>query len=116
MTIALIILATLLGLMAAFSAFGKLSGNARTVDMLHSLGLSDSQIRLLALVEILGALGLLVGIWVPILGLLAAIGFVLYFLGAIIAHARKRQPAKDMAPALIILILSIVVTILQFAR
>ena len=116
MTIALIILATLLGLMAAFSAFGKMSGNARTVEMLHGLGLRDSQIRLLAIVEILGALGLLVGIWIPILGLLAAIGFVLYFLGAIIAHARKKQPAKDMMPAAIILILSIVVTILQIAR
>ena len=116
MTIALIILAALLGVATAFSAVGKLSRNARTIDMLHGLGLKDSQIRLLALIEILGALGLLVGIWVPILGQLAALGFVLYFLGAIIAHARKRQPAKDIAPALILMILSIVVTILQFAR
>ena len=116
MTIALIVLAALLGLMTAFSAFGKLSKNARTVDMLHHVGLSDSQIRLLAVIEILGALGLLLGIWIPILGLLAALGFVVYFLGALLAHVRKRQPIKDMAPATILLVLSILVTILQFAR
>ncbi|MEI8261217.1 MAG: DoxX family protein [Actinomycetes bacterium] len=116
MTIALIVLAGLLGLMTAFSAFGKLSKNARTVDMLHHVGLSDSQIRLLAVIEILGALGLLVGIWIPILGQLAALGFTIYFLGAAIAHARKKDPIKDIAPSLIILILAIIVTILQFAR
>ena len=116
MNIALVILATLLGLMTAFSAVGKFSKNPKAVDMLRQLGITDSQIRLLGIVEVLGALGLLIGIWVPILGLLAAIGFVLYFLGAMIAHVRAKDPMKDMAPALVLLILSIIVTILQFAR
>ena len=116
MNIALVILATLLGLMTAFSAVGKFSKNPKAVDMLRQLGITDSQIRLLGIVEVLGALGLLIGIWVPILGQLAAIGFVLYFLGAMIEHVRAKDPMKDMAPALVLLILSIIVTILQFAR
>ena len=116
MNIALVILATLLGLMTAFSAVGKFSRNPKAVDMLRQLGITDSQIRLLGIVEVLGALGLLIGIWVPILGLLAAIGFVLCFLGALIKHVRAKDPMKDMAPALVLLILSIIVTILQFAR
>ena len=116
MNIALVILATLLGLMTAFSAFGKFSKNAKAVDMLRHLGITDSQIRTLGVIEVLGALGLLVGIWIPILGLLAAIGFVLYFLGALIMHVRSKDAAKDMGPALILLVLSIIVTILQFAR
>lgn len=116
MNIALVILATLLGLMTAFSAVGKFSKNPKAVDMLRQLGITDSQIRMLGIVEVLGALGLLIGIWIPILGLLAAIGFVLYFLGAMIAHVRAKDPMKDSAPALILLILSIIVTILQFAR
>lgn len=116
MNIALVILATLLGLMTAFSAVGKFSRNHKAVDMLRQLGITDSQISLLGIVEVLGALGLLIGIWVPILGLLAAIGFVLYFLGALIKHVRAKDPMKDMAPALVLLILSIIVTILQFAR
>lgn len=38
-----------------------------------------------------GALGLLVGIAVPVLGVLAACGLVLYFLGALAAHLRVRD-------------------------
>ena len=116
MNIALIILTALLGLATAFSAVGKFSKNPKAVDMLRQLGITDSQIRTLGIVEVLGALGLLVGIWIPILGLLAAIGFVLYFLGALIKHVRAKDAAKDMAPAVVLLVLSIIVTILQFAR
>jgi hypothetical protein len=114
--IALIILTALLGLATAFSAVGKFSKNPKAVDMLRQLGITDSQIRTLGIVEVLGALGLLVGIWIPILGLLAAIGFVLYFLGALIKHVRAKDAAKDVAPAVVLLVLSIIVTILQFAR
>jgi len=116
MNIALVVLATLLGLVATFSAFGKYSMNERAVESLFRLGLKKRQIRLLGTVEILGALGLLVGIWIPILGLLASIGFVLYFLGAVFAHIRARDSAKDIGPALILLVLSILVALLQFAR
>jgi len=116
MNIALVVLATLLGLMTTFSAFGKYSMNARAVESLYGVGLKDRQIRLLGTVEILGALGLLVGIWIPILGLLASIGFVLYFIGAVIAHARVKDAPKDMGPAFILLVLSILVMLLQFAR
>jgi aspartate aminotransferase-like enzyme len=65
MNIALVVLATLLGLVATFSAFGKYSMNDRAVESLFRLGLKNRQIRLLGTVELLGALGLLVGIWIP---------------------------------------------------
>ncbi len=116
MNITLVILTTLLGLVTAFSAVGKFTMNPKAAEMLRHLGLTDSQIRALGVVEVAGALGLLVGIWIPILGLLAAIGFVLYFLGALIMHVRAKDPAKDLAPALVLLVLSLIVTILQFAR
>ena len=116
MNIALVILTALLGLVTVFSAVGKFTNNPQAVEMLHHLGLTDGKIRLLGAIEVLGALGLLIGIWIPILGLLAAIGFVLYFLGAALAHVRSKDAAKDMVPALVLLVLSIVVTILQFAR
>ncbi len=116
MNIALIVLATLLGLIATVSAFGKYSMNPKVVDNLYHLGLKTQQIRLLATLEILGSLGLLVGIWIPILGTLAALGFVLYFLGAVIAHLRARQGGKDLMPALVLMIISILVLLLQFAR
>lgn len=116
MNIALIVLTALLGLATTASALGKYSMNPNAVEMLRGLGLRDRQIRLLGTVEVLGALGLLVGIWFPILGLLAAIGFVLYFLGAIIAHLRVRDALKNTAPAIVLLVLSIVVAVLQYQR
>lgn len=35
-----------------------------------------------------GALGLLAGLAVPLVGLLASVGLVLYFIGALVAHLR----------------------------
>ncbi|HZX03460.1 DoxX family protein [Kribbella sp.] len=43
-----------------------------------------------------GAVGLLAGLAVPALGLLAAGGLVLYFLGALVAHLRAH--ALNLAP------------------
>ncbi|BCJ48027.1 hypothetical protein GCM10010168_23860 [Actinoplanes ianthinogenes] len=43
---------------------------------------------LLGVILALGALGLLLGFAVPLLGTLAATGLVLYFAGALIAHLR----------------------------
>ena len=113
---ALLIFAAILGLMTVVSGFGKLSMKDNVVEMSNHVGLNERQIRLLGTVEILGAIGLLFGIWLPILGLLAALGFVAYFLGAVIAHIRVRDGIKDMAPAILLTVLSIIVTVLQFSR
>ncbi|MGZ0147776.1 DoxX family protein [Kribbella sp. WER1] len=43
-----------------------------------------------------GALGLVAGLAVPVLGVLAAGGLVLYFLGALTAHVRAR--ALNLGP------------------
>ncbi|MSO27990.1 MAG: hypothetical protein EXQ60_08040 [Candidatus Nanopelagicales bacterium] len=50
------------------------------------------------------------------IGPLAAIGFVLYFLSAIIMHVRAKDSGKGMGPALILLVLSVVVRVLQVIR
>lgn len=59
-----------------------------------------------------GALGLLVGFAVPLLGILAAAGLVLYFIGAFIAHLRVGSrklagPAVFLATAVATLALSL---------
>ena len=52
-----------------------------------------------------GALGLLAGIAVPALGIAAATGLVLYFIGAVIAHLRVRDYA--LGPAAVFLALTV---------
>ena len=116
MTIALVVLATLLGIAAAGSAIQKLRRDPRVVESMHSVGVTDSQIPRLAILELLGAAGLLVGIWVPLIGLAAAIGLVLYFLGAVIAHVRAKAPAKESFPALVLLVLATATLVLEVLR
>src|SRR5262249_8520416 len=50
-----------------------------------------------------GALGLLIGLAVPVLGTAAAIGLVLYFIGALSAHLRVRDPGFGGAVSFLVL-------------
>ncbi len=58
----------------------------------------------LGLVKIAGALGLLAGIAYRPLGIAAAIGVVLYFLGAVITHLRAGDKKGVGTPAVIMLV------------
>lgn len=114
--IALLILGILLGLVAIASAGAKLRQVPNVMESMAHVGVSKSLIPVLALLEILGALGLLIGIWVPVLGLLAALGLTLYFLGAVLAHIRAKDSVKEFAAPLILFILSLIVLALELKR
>jgi predicted lysophospholipase L1 biosynthesis ABC-type transport system permease subunit len=116
MTIALWIFSILIGLASTMSAMGKFTKMEPTVATLKSVGVKDSQIPLLGALELAGALGLVVGIWIPILGQLAAIGLVIYFAGAVTGHARVGHPFKQIMPATVLLVVSLVTTFFQLAR
>ena len=60
-----------------------------------------------------GALGLLVGIGVPLLGLAASVGLVLFFIGAIITHVRARY--WNIAPPAAFLLLAVSSLVLRVA-
>ena len=54
-------------------------------------GVSESWIIMLGILKAAGVTGLLVGIGVPLIGTAAAIGLILFFVGAIIIHLRARD-------------------------
>jgi hypothetical protein len=64
----------------------------------------------------LGALGLLVGIWFVPIGVAAAACLTLYFLGAVVAHARSKGPLKDVVPPVVLMLLALATTVLELAR
>ena len=60
-----------------------------------------------------GAVGLLIGFAVPVLGTLAAIGLVLYFICALSAHIRVRDP--KVAGAVSVLMLAVAALVADLA-
>jgi hypothetical protein len=54
------------------------------------LGVPHSQLAPLAVLKVAGAVGLIVGVAIPAIGIAAAIGLVLFFVGAIATAIRAR--------------------------
>ena len=58
----------------------------------------------LGTLKLAGAVGLLVGIAVPALGVAAAIGLVLFFIGAIVTHVRAQDYSSIPFPGSVLLL------------
>jgi uncharacterized membrane protein YphA (DoxX/SURF4 family) len=72
---------------------------------------SQTNIRLIGLVELLGAVGLVVPAAVhiaPILVPLAAVGLALVMVGAIVVHARRKEP-MNIAVNVVLIVLAVIV-------
>jgi hypothetical protein len=57
---------------------------------MHKLGVPESSLPIMGILKAGGAVGLLIGIGVPLIGFVAAIGLTLFFVGAIITRLRAR--------------------------
>lgn len=96
---AYIVVGVILALMMFISASGKIMRIEGAVHAIHEvIGVPMSLFPVLAACEIAGGLGLLAGIFRPRLGLAAAAGLVLYFVGAIVAHILVKDFAGLKAP------------------
>jgi hypothetical protein len=85
--IAVTILAAAANLFSAGADFVRYEQVA--VNMARA-GVPDSWMTTLGILKAAGALGLLAGIAVPPIGIAAAAGLILFFVGAIITHLRGR--------------------------
>ena len=99
------IMALVLAAIAIVSATGKLRKMPQVIESMTHVGVKPNQIPLLAYLEILGAVGLLIGIAYPLLAFISAGALMLYFLGAVVAHLRVKDKFKDFAPALFLAVL-----------
>jgi uncharacterized membrane protein YphA (DoxX/SURF4 family) len=107
MFIAYIIVAIVMAFVAVGSGVAKLQRNPRIVAGINGvIGVPMPWFPVLAACEIAGALGILIGIFWPPLGLAAAVGLVIYFVGAIIAHLRV-QDFKGLGGPVLPLVLAV---------
>ncbi|MFJ5811174.1 DoxX family protein [Streptomyces sp. NPDC093093] len=74
-----------------FSGLSLMSRAQFVVEPLVQYGVPRSWWTPLAVAKLAGAAGLLIGLAVPVVGLLAGAGLVLYFLGAIVTLLRARS-------------------------
>lgn len=101
------ILTVVLAVMLLASAMGKLSKQQPVVENMAKAGVNPDQFPALAALQILGAIGLVLGFWWEWIGIAAAIGVVLYFVGAVAAHIRNGD--RQVAVPAGLLVLAVVV-------
>ncbi len=90
-------------LWVGFSAFATLTGASWVVDNLADYGVPKSWWPWLGTLKTVGAIGLLVGLVVPPVGVVATAGLVLYFLAAVITVIRARHYTHVPFPLLYLL-------------
>ena len=115
MFIALVVAAVLLAAMCASSASLKLRKDERSIAAIGgTVGVPLRLFPVLAALELAGAAGILIGLWLAPLGVAAALGLVAYFVGAVAGHLRVRD-TKNLAMPLPPLVLAVVVLVLRLA-
>lgn len=116
MTIGLIVLGALLATAATGSGIAKLAKVPAVMESMSAVGVRPQQIPVLAVLEIAGAIGLVLGIWSKPLGVAAAVCLAFYFLGAVISHIRKRHGVAEFGPAAVIFVIAAAVALLEIGR
>lgn len=112
MFIATLVISVFMAVSLTFSAVGKLTKNPAVIPIMEQVGVPADKIPVLAYLEIAGAIGLVVGLfWWPI-GVAAAVGVTLYFLGAVIAHLRVKD-TKGVGPAAFLTVVAIAALVLR---
>ncbi|MFD5175092.1 DoxX family protein [Nocardia sp. NPDC058379] len=100
---AYVIVTVIAALWVGFSAFSLLRRAPFVVDPLIDYGVPPTWWTPLGLAKAAGAIGLIIGLWIPALGITAAIALILYFLGAVITVLRARSYKTVAFPLLYLL-------------
>ena len=113
MFIALVVATALLAAICLNSAAMKLRRNEQVLAVISgTVGVPQQTLPVLAALEIAGAAGILLGLWLEPLGVLAALGLVAYFVGAVGGHLRVKD-TKNLVMPLPPLVLAIAVLVLR---
>lgn len=117
MFIAYWILAVAYAVMLIFSGVSKLQPHPEAVRIIHELiGVPLGWFPVLAACEFAGAAGLLAGIRWARLGVAAAIGLVVYFVGAMISHVLVGDVAGLGSPGFMLVIAVVLLAIRMNTR
>ena len=85
----------------------KLLGHPKMQKSAAHFGIPWRHYRLIGVAEVAAGAGVLAGLWWHPLGVAAAAGMVVLLIGALITHRRVLDSAKEMAPALLALAITL---------
>ena len=84
-------------------------------DDLDRLNCSEQTQKLIPVVKFAAVAGLLIGLWVPALGVAACVGMVAYFVCALAVHNREGDEAAKYIPAIAFMALVVATLIFSYA-
>jgi len=113
MFIAYIVVTVLAAAANMFSATLDFIRYKQILTNMARVGVPESWLTTLGIFKAAGAIGLLVGIRVPLIGIAAATGLVLFFIAAIITHLRGRDYSFGLA--IVFLLLALAALVLRVA-
>jgi len=97
----------LLAVACLLPAAAKLLGHPKMRQSAAHFGIAWPRYRLIGVAELAAAAGVLAGLWFHPLGIAAAAGMILLLAGAVVTHRQAADSGKEMAPALVILAITI---------
>ena len=111
MSTLIIIVQVVLGLLFVLIGSMTVAGRKMFVENFRHFGYPQWFRVVTGSLEILGGLGLLIGIWLPWLAALASAGLALVMLGAVSTHVRIREPLQKIALPIVMGALAVVVAV-----
>ena len=111
MSIPIILVQVVLGLLFLLIGSMTVAGRKMFVENFRRFGYPQWFRVITGSLEVLGGLGLLVGIWLPWLAELASAGLILVMLGAVFTQLRTKDPLKKISLAILLGALAIVVAV-----
>ncbi|MFG2471479.1 DoxX family protein [Streptomyces canus] len=109
------IIAVLLAMAFLAAGLPKIARRESSVAQADHLGVPRGINRGIGGLEILGALGVVAGLWSAWLGVAAGIGLTLLMIGALGSHVRAKDPGKAIAPAAVFGLIAVVYVVLRAA-
>ena len=111
MSILIIIIQVVLGLLFVGIGSMTIAGRKMFVENFRRFGYPQWFRIVTGSLEVLGGIGLLIGIWLPWLAALASAGLTLVMLGAVFTQVRTRESWQKVAFPLLVGMLAVVVAV-----
>lgn len=108
-----VFLQVLLGLMFAFLGISSLIGSKKALENFNHLQLPTWFRMVTGVVQVIGAVGILMGIWNPVFRIFSGIWIGITMLVAVFLHVRLKEPFSQSVPALVVLVIAMAVVLIN---